>query len=67
VFAAYAQVGVTFTRDLRTKLYAELRFTQYLLGLSESSHIVSSSSSSSTTAGTTLYPGELGIQIGVGW
>ncbi len=70
MFAAYGQVGVTLTRDARTKLYAELRFTQYLLGMTETpyqNYSTTSSSSSSSSSGTTLYPGELGIQIGVGW
>jgi hypothetical protein len=54
----HGQAGITFTRDSRARVYAELRFDQFVLGLNEST---------STTSGDTLYPMEMSLQFGVGW
>jgi hypothetical protein len=63
--AVYGQAGVTLTRDSRARLYAELRVSQYLIGLAEGS---SSYSYGETYAvGDTLYPTEFALQIGLGW
>lgn len=63
--AVYGQAGVTLTRDSRARLYAELRVSQYLIGLAEGS---SSYSYGETYAvGETLYPTEFALQIGLGW
>jgi hypothetical protein len=62
--AVYGQAGLTLTRDSRARLYAELRVSQYLIGLAEGS---SNSYGDSRAVGDTLYPTEFALQIGLGW
>jgi hypothetical protein len=62
--AVYGQAGVTLTRDSRARLYAELRVSQYLIGLAEGA---SSSYGERYAVGDTLYPTEFALQIGLGW
>ena len=52
----YGQAGITFTRDSRARIYGELRVSQYILGLSNSSQ-----------TGESYYPTEIALQIGMGW
>jgi hypothetical protein len=63
----FGQAGLTFTRDSRARLYAELRFSQFVLGLSESQSSYYSSSGTYSSGGGTLYPMELSLQLGIGW
>jgi hypothetical protein len=58
----YGQFGVTFTRDSRARLYAELRVSQYVLGISESSN-----GSTANPSSDSLYPTEFALQLGIGW
>lgn len=62
--AVYGQLGLTLTRDSRARLYAELRVSQYLIGLAEGS---SSSYGDRHAVGDTLYPTEFALNIGLGW
>jgi hypothetical protein len=62
--AVYGQFGVTFTRDSRARLYAELRVSQYVLGISETQSYSTSYSSSTVE---TIYPTEFAMQFGIGW
>jgi hypothetical protein len=52
----YGQAGITFTRDSRVRIYGELRVNQYVIGLIDNSQM-----------GSTYYPTELALQIGMGW
>jgi len=62
--AAYGQLGMTLTRDSRAKFYAEIRVSQYLLGVSDP--VVGSYGASTGTSGT-YHPTLLALQLGVGW
>jgi len=62
--ALYGQAGITLTRDSRSRLYAELRVSQYVIGLAEGSYY---SSGGNHPVGDTLYPTEFALQIGLGW
>lgn len=55
--AVYGQAGLTLTRDSRARLYAEVRVSQYVIGMLESRN---------STAGT-VYPTEFALQMGLGW
>jgi hypothetical protein len=55
--AVYGQAGLTLTRDSRARLYAELRVSQYVIGLAHGGY-------SSTDA---VYPTEFALQMGLGW
>jgi hypothetical protein len=61
---AYAQSGVTVTRDSRFKLYFEVRLTQLLLAVANP---VSDGSLYGSTLGNTYRPMLLALQGGVGW
>jgi hypothetical protein len=53
--AIYGQLGVNFTRDIRTRIYTELRISQHLLGVNDASN------------GDTFHPTMLAMQMGLGW
>ena len=59
---AYGQAGMTFTRDSRARVYAELRVNQYILGLP----IRVPTSDGDRTQGT-YHPTEFALQLGIGW
>lgn len=59
---AYGQAGITFTRDSRARVYAELRVSQYILGLANKV-----STPDGTQTNGNYYPTELALQIGLGW
>ena len=59
----YGQVGLTFTRDSRARVYAEFRVNQYILGLPNK---VTGPNDSVTTNGT-YHPTEFALQLGIGW
>jgi hypothetical protein len=59
---AYGQAGITFTRDSRARVYAELRVSQYILGLANK---VSTPDGNQTNGN--YYPTELALQLGIGW
>lgn len=61
--ALFGQLGVTFTRDIRARIYAELRVSQNIIGFSNQ---VTNSDYSTTTTGT-YYPTEFALQFGIGW
>jgi hypothetical protein len=54
MFPVYAQMGINFTRDIRTRIYTELRISQHLLGVGDPS-------------GGTYHPTVLALQMGLGW
>lgn len=59
----YGQAGLTFTRDSRARLYAELRINQYILGLANKT---STFNDGTITTGT-YHPTEFAMQLGIGW
>lgn len=65
--AVYGQAGVTFTRDSRARLYSEFRVSQYLVGLSQNGYYYDSSGQYVSGSGSTLYPTEFSLQLGIGW
>jgi hypothetical protein len=60
----YGQAGITFTRDSRTKIYAEFRASQHIIGFTDS---ISDGSTYSTTTSDTYHPTLLALQFGLGW
>jgi hypothetical protein len=58
----YGQLGVTFTRDSRARLYAEFRVNQYILGLPNKV-----STLDGTITNGTYHPTEFAMQLGIGW
>jgi hypothetical protein len=63
--ALYGQLGLTFTRDSRARLFSEIRLAQYCLGVTDS--LVDSSGYYSSGSSDTYYPLTLAFQVGVGW
>ena len=59
---AYGQAGITFTRDSRARVYAELRVNQYILGLANKV-----ATADGTQTNGTYHPTELALQLGIGW
>jgi hypothetical protein len=59
--SAYGQVGMTFTRDMRVKIYAEFRVAQLLLAVTDPGF------SSGANGETTFRPTMLSFQGGVGF
>lgn len=55
MFPLYAQMGINFTRDLRTRLFAEFRLSQHLLKVRDS------------TDNQDYHPTVLALQFGAGW
>ncbi len=51
----YAQIGLTFTRDIRTRIFAECRLSQNLLGITD------------PRDSKDYYPTVMALQMGVGW
>lgn len=51
----YAQIGLTFTRDIRTRIFAEFRVSQHLLGVTDPND------------NKNYYPTVMALQMGVGW
>jgi hypothetical protein len=64
--ALYGQLGVTFTRDSRARLYSEVRLSQYCLGVTDAIQDSSYSYGSDRTSDT-YYPLTIAFQMGVGW
>jgi hypothetical protein len=64
--ALYGQLGVTFTRDSRARLYGEVRLSQYCLGVTDAI-MDSSYSYGSERTSDTYYPLTVAFQMGVGW
>jgi hypothetical protein len=64
--ALYGQLGVTFTRDSRARLYSEVRISQYCLGVTDP---IADNYYGSGYIGTsdTYYPLTVAFQMGVGW
>jgi hypothetical protein len=58
----HGTAGVTFTRDSRARVFAELRVAQYILGLSNNI-----STLDGTMKSGTYYPTEFSLQFGIGW
>lgn len=63
--AIYGQAGVTFTRDSRLRIYAELRVSQNVIGIPE--YADDGSTAPNRTVLDTYHPTELGLQLGIGW
>ncbi len=61
--ALFGHLGLTFTRDIRARIYAELRVSQNIIGFSSQ---VTNSDNISTPTGS-YYPTELAMQFGIGW
>jgi hypothetical protein len=59
---AYGQAGITFTRDSRARVYAELRVNQYLLGLANKVYTPDGNQTNGN-----YYPTEFALQLGIGW
>lgn len=62
--AAYAQVGVMFMRESSSRIYVELRGTQSLTSIEED---VTTNYLTGVTQTRSIYPLEIGLQVGVGW
>ena len=60
--SVHGQAGVNFTRDLRSRVFAELRVDQYVIGLTNKLSTLDGDVNSST-----YYPTEFSLQIGIGW
>jgi hypothetical protein len=58
----HGQAGVTFTRDSRARIYAELRVDQYVIGL-----VNEVSTLDGTMTSSAYYPTEFSLQVGLGW
>lgn len=58
----YGQLGINFTRDSRTRVYAELRVNQYILGIANK--VVTADG---TQTNGTYHPTEFALQLGLGW
>jgi hypothetical protein len=56
MFPIYGQLGLTFTRDIRTRIFAEFRVSQHLLAVSDVYN-----------NGDSYHPTVLSLQMGVGW
>jgi hypothetical protein len=56
MFPIYGQIGMNFTRDIRTRIFAEFRVSQHLLSISDV-----------YANGKSYYPTVLALQMGVGW
>jgi hypothetical protein len=66
-FAVYGQAGIDFTRDSPTRLYVDLRLSQFVFGLSRnngSDEVVSGVYDSSVS---NYYPVEMSVLLGIGW
>ena len=61
----YGQLGVTFTRDSRARLFSEVRLTQFCLGVTDP--LVDTSGYYSSGSSDTYYPLTIAFQMGVGW
>jgi hypothetical protein len=61
---AYGQVGITFTRDSRFKVFAEFRLTQLLLAVA---HPINTDRYTDTVLSDTYRPMVLAFQGGVAW
>jgi hypothetical protein len=62
--AIYGQAGITFTRDSPTKIYAEVRVSQHIVGFVDEG---TDYSTDGTTASSSYYPTLLALQFGLGW
>jgi hypothetical protein len=62
--AAYGQVGVMFMRESSSRIYVEFRATQAVTPIEEDTY---TDYYTGITQTRSLYPLELGLQIGVGW
>lgn len=62
--AIYGQAGITFTRDSRTKIYAEFRVSQHVIGFTDN---LAQGSTYLTNTSYTYHPTLLALQLGVGW
>lgn len=51
----YAQIGLTFTRDIRTRIFAEFRLSQHLLAVTDPND------------NKDYHPTVMALQMGVGW
>ncbi len=58
--APYAQLGVEFSRQSSTRIYADVRLSQNILP-------VVNSYSADAALSTSLFPTELGVQLGIGF
>ena len=56
--AVYGQFGVTFTRDSRSRVFAELRVAQNVIGFNNDF---------GTSGRHSYYPTEFALQAGIGW
>ncbi len=56
MFPVYGQLGLNFTRDIRTRMFAEFRLSQHLLAISDAYN-----------NGESYHPTVMSLQMGVGW
>jgi hypothetical protein len=61
--ALYGQFGFNFTRDSRSRVFAELRVSQNVVGFSDQT----TDSNYNTVSTGTYYPTEFALQAGIGW
>jgi hypothetical protein len=58
----HGMAGVTFTRDIRARVFAEVRVAQYVIGLSNEID-----NTDVTQRSSAYYPTELSLHAGIGW
>jgi hypothetical protein len=63
--ALFGQLGLTFTRDIRARIYVELRVAQNVIGFANQANVTNSGYVAPTTG--TYYPTEFALQFGIGW
>jgi hypothetical protein len=61
--ALYGQFGIAFTRDSRSRVFAEFRVSQNIVGFSDQT----TDSNYNTVSTGTYYPTEFALQAGIGW
>jgi hypothetical protein len=58
----HGMAGVNFTRDMRARVFAEVRVSQYIIGLSNKIDTLDGEIISGT-----YYPTEFSLHVGIGW
>jgi hypothetical protein len=68
--AVYGQTGLMFMRTSSTRLYAEVRLSQNVIPMAFRGQYVPTTSpnyTSTVSSDKSVYPTELGLQVGIGW
>lgn len=64
--AAYGQAGLMFMRDASSRLYVEVRVSQEMMGLDQDLTTYDPTTGTATSSDT-IYPTQVGLQLGIGW